>query len=211
MNYSTFFSKQARKPSGIFGRFYMSQVFDKGNIELNDHLHDILSVKENDQILEIGSGTGTLACKIANQLTTGMIQGVDFSKSMFKISKKNNRTHIASGRAKLHFGDFEELSFNPDYFDKIFSVNTVYFWQHPETTITKMISILKPSGKLVIGYHEKSEMEKMPLNRDVFKYYSVSEIEKLLSSNDSLSCIETISKKGKGKTCFCTIALKSIA
>jgi len=63
MSFSTFFSKQARKPTGIFGRFYMSRVFEKGNAELNALVYEALSIRENDHILEIGFGTGTLIKK----------------------------------------------------------------------------------------------------------------------------------------------------
>ena len=36
MNFETFFSKQARKPTGLFGRLIMSKIFDLGNAVLND-------------------------------------------------------------------------------------------------------------------------------------------------------------------------------
>jgi ubiquinone/menaquinone biosynthesis C-methylase UbiE len=211
MNYSTFFSRQARKPSGLYGRFFMSRVFEKGNVALNDHMYQALSVEANDHILEIGFGTGVLAREIANGLSTGMIEGVDFSEAMFKIAKKKNRKHIKKGKVKFHLGDFEKLPFARDAFDKIFSVNTIYFWKNPDATISKIAGILKPGGKLVIGYHEKSEMEGMPLNRDIFKYYSVPELEDLLRENASLTDVETISRKSQEKTCYCTAATKQRA
>jgi ubiquinone/menaquinone biosynthesis C-methylase UbiE len=208
MNYSTFFSKQARKPTGLFGRFFMSQVFETGNIELNNQMVETLSVEADDHILEIGFGTGELTRRIAGQLGTGTIEGADFSKTMFKIAKKKNRKYIADGRVKLHLGDFEELAFNDNCFDIVISVNTIYFWKRPDATIFKITKILKPGGKLIVGYHEKSEMENMPLNKDIFKYYSINEMEDLLKSSDSLNNIETLSKKGREKTCYCTAATK---
>ena len=45
MNFSTFFSKQARKPYGLFGHFVMSFVFDKGNAFLNDFVNEIISIQ----------------------------------------------------------------------------------------------------------------------------------------------------------------------
>jgi len=208
MNFTTYFSKQARKPTGLFGRFYMSLLFDKGNVELNNHVYETLSVRANDHILEIGFGTGALARIIADELTTGVIEGADFSKAMFKIAKKKNRRHINNGKVKFHLGDFEELAFDSDCFDKVFSVNTIYFWKKPGAIISKITRILKPGGRLVIGYHEKNEMEEMSLDKNVFKYYSVPELENLLISNGSLVNIRTISKKGKGKTCYCTVGTK---
>ena len=209
MNYSTFFSKQARKPTGIFGRFYMSRIFDKGNLELNTLISDIVSIEEDDRLLEIGSGTGELVKKIAGQLATGMIEGVDLSKPMVKISQKKNRKHLKEGRVKFHLGDFNKIKFESNCFDKVFSVNTVYFWKNPDDTISKISRILKPGGRLIIGFHARNEMEKLPLNSDIFKYYSVYDMEKLLSTHNSLNNIDIISRKGQGKTCYCDSAFKS--
>jgi hypothetical protein len=43
MAFKTFFSQQARKPSGWFGRWIMSGIFDFGNARLNRLVYDILS------------------------------------------------------------------------------------------------------------------------------------------------------------------------
>jgi len=208
MRFSTFFSKQARKPTGIFGRFFMSQVFEKGNAELNDLIYENLSIRENDHVLEIGFGTGTLVKKIAEQLDSGLVEGIDFSKSMVAIAQKKNRNHINKGKVRILLGDFDEVSFDDNCFDKIFSVNTIYFWKNPDITISKICRILKPEGKLFIGFHDKSEMEKMPLNRDVFQYYSTHDLTELLSIHGSLNNIDIISKKGKQKTCYCAVGTK---
>lgn len=67
------------------------------------------------------------------------------------------------------------------------------------------------TGKLLIGLHEKSEMEKMPLDGDVFNYYSMQDIEKLLKLQGSFDDIDIISKNGKGKTCYCVVGTKLAA
>lgn len=91
MNYTKYFSKQAKKPSGIFGRFYMSRVFEKGNAELNALTFDTISIEENNHALEIGSGTGTLLKNIADNLSKGIIEGIDFSEPMVAIAKKEEQ------------------------------------------------------------------------------------------------------------------------
>ncbi len=208
MIYSEFFSKQARKPTGIFGRFYMSRVFEKGNVELNSLMYKTLSLGRNDHALEIGFGTGTLIKKIADNFDNGLIEGVDFSKSMVEIAQKKNKKHINSGKVIIRLGDFDEMLFDDNSFDKIFSVNTIYFWKNPKTSISKIYRILKPGGKLVIGFNDKDEMKKMPLNKDVFQYYSTQDVTELLSINGSLKNIDIITKKGKQKTCYCAVGTK---
>lgn len=98
--------------------------------------------------------------------------------------------------------------FDENSFDKVFSVNTIYFWKDPNATISKLYHILKPGGKLIIGFHDKSEMEKMPLNRDVFQYYSTHDLTDLLSINGSMNSVDIISKQGKQVSCYCAIGTK---
>ena len=209
MIFSTYFSRQARKPAGLFGRIFMSRVFEKGNADLNTLIYETLSITENDRALEIGSGTGVLIKEIADHLSNGLIEGIDFSKPMVAIAQKKNRKHIKKGRVKIHLGDFDEVPFDTESFDKIFSVNTIYFWKNPNMTISKIYGILKPGGKLVIGFHDKSEMENMPLSKDVFTYYSAHELKDLLLNHGSLIDIDIKSKNGKQMTCYCSVCTKS--
>jgi ubiquinone/menaquinone biosynthesis C-methylase UbiE len=181
MNYSTYISKQSRKPTGIFGRFVMSFFFEMGNVELNTLVYKALSVEKNDYALEIGFGPGTLIKKIAERLDNGIIEGIDLSKSMVAIAQKKNRKHINNGKVQIHLGEFDAVVFEDNCFDKIFSVNTIYFWKSPKTTISKICRILKPGGKVVIGFHDKRDMEKMS---------------------------HIISKKGKQNTCYCVVGTK---
>jgi ubiquinone/menaquinone biosynthesis C-methylase UbiE len=207
MNYYTFFSKQARKPEGLFGRFYMKRIFEKGNHELNTHVFKNLSLKNNDRILEIGFGPGTLLKDIGDCLDTGFIEGVDFSKAMVGLAKKKNRKHIKSGKVKLIQGDFNSTVFQPNSFDKIFTVNTLYFWSDPAQTTEKIYRALKLNGKVIIGYHAKEEMENSPLNQDIFKYYSKEDVEKLLSAHNFKE-IQTLSTTKSGKPCYCCMGSK---
>ena len=208
MNYSTFFSRQARKPSGIFGRFYMSRLFEKGNAELNSFVKETLDIRKADHVLEIGFGTGTLLKGIAETLEGGIIEGVDFSKSMVSIAQKKNKKHIKNGKVKIRMGNFDSLPYEENSFDKIFSVNTIYFWQNPQATISKIFRLLKPGGILFLGFHDKTDMEKMPLNKDVFQYYSTDEAAELLSKDGSLNDVEILSKNGEMKTCYCAVGIK---
>lgn len=206
MNFSTYFSKQARKPAGIVGRFIAAPLFEKGNSELNSLMFETLSKGENVHVLEIGFGTGKLIKEIADHMDKGVVEGVDFSETMVEIARKKNIKHIKSGKVKIHSGNFDNINFYKNCFDKIFTVNTIYFWENPEKTITKIHALLKPGGKLFIGLHEKSEMEKMPLDRNVFKYYSMQDLKELLIVHGPFDDIDIISKNGKQKINYCVVA-----
>ena len=127
MNFSTFFSRQARRPDGLFGRLVMSIVFDQGNAFLNNFVYELMSVQTDDRIIEIGSGTGKLICKMAKQIDNGLIEGVDFSKAMVSVAQKKNKKNISKGKVEILEGDFNEMPVEKETFSKACSVNTLYF------------------------------------------------------------------------------------
>jgi ubiquinone/menaquinone biosynthesis C-methylase UbiE len=149
MSFSMFFSKQARKPSGIFGRFIMSRIFEKNNADLHAFILKLLALEETDHVLDIGFGTGTLIKNMANIAKKGRIEGVDLSSAMVSIAQKKNNSHIKSGRVNLRQGSFEEMSYDDNAFDKICTANTIYFWPDIESTLKEILRILKPGGKLI--------------------------------------------------------------
>ena len=112
MNFSTFFSKQARRPEGLFGRIVMRIVFDKGNAFLNNFVSDLMSVQTDDRIIEIGSGTGKLIYKMAKKMDKGLIEGVDFSSAMVSVAKKRNKNNIAKGKVKILEGNFDNIPYH---------------------------------------------------------------------------------------------------
>ena len=121
MNFSTFFTEQARKPTGVFGRLVMSIIFDIGNARLNRFVKSVMAVQEHDHILEIGFGTGKLIYEMAKQIDRGMIEGVDFSSTMVSIAQRRNRSHIERGKVRLVEGNFDRMPFKNEDFNKVCS------------------------------------------------------------------------------------------
>jgi len=134
MSFSRFFSEQARKPTGLFGKLIMSTIFNIGNAKINRFVYEIMSVKKDDHILEIGFGTGKLIYEMAKRIDKGLVQGVDFSSTMVSIAQRRNKKHISKGKVRIIEGDFDEMSFKGESFNKVCSINTIYFWPEPETT-----------------------------------------------------------------------------
>ncbi|MBW1891065.1 MAG: methyltransferase domain-containing protein [Deltaproteobacteria bacterium] len=131
MNFSKYFSEQARRPSGFFGRIIMPIIFDRGNAFLNSFVYDVIGIKPDDRILEIGCGTGSLIKEMAEKLENGFIEGIDFSSQMVMIAKRKNRKHIARRAVNITVDHFDDHSFKKNIFTKACSVNTIYFWEKP--------------------------------------------------------------------------------
>jgi len=208
MSFSTFFSKQARRPDGLFGRIVMSIVFDQGNAFLNDFVDELMSIQTDDRIIEIGFGTGKLIYKMAQQIDKGHIEGVDFSKAMVSIAQKRNKKNIAKGTVKIFEGDFDKMPYEKEQFSKACSVNTIYFWPTPVHTAKKIAAILKPKGKLILAFEDIEQLKQRKLNQEIFHLYSKDELQDLLINAGFSNSIKIVSRR-KGKLIFhCVVAIK---
>ncbi len=186
----------------------MSLVFDKGNAFLNSFANELMSVKPNDRILEIGFGTGKLIHTMAKQLDGGLIQGVDFSSTMVSIAQKRNQKFITSGLVNLHEGNFEEISYEAYDFTKACSVNTLYFWPKPEHTAKKIVNILKPGGKFVLAFEDIKQLEHRNISDDIFRLYARDDVKNLLQDAGFSGDVRIESRK-RGKLRFhCAVAKK---
>lgn len=208
MSLMTLLSKQARKPSGLIGRFLVPGMLDKGNAELNEFVRETMSIEAGYRVLEIGFGTGALLRRLADAMPSGLVEGIDFSPPMVEVARKKNKQHIAAGRVRLHCGDFNELLCEEASYDIVFSINTIYFWPEPEQSCAKIGRLLKPGGKALIGFHDRTEMEAMPLHKESFRLYSTQDVADLLTVHARLRDARVLSRPGKGKVCYCAIGTR---
>ena len=186
----------------------MSVVFDQGNTFLNNLVNDLMSVQPDDQILEIGSGTGKLITKMALKIDSGLIQGIDFSGEMVSIARKRNKKNITKGKVKIVKGNFDERSYEKERFTKACSVNTLYFWPSPANTARKIADILNPDGKLFLAFEDIAQLKQRNVSQDVFNLYSKDEVQDILINAGFAGNVNTVSRK-KGSLIFhCVIAGK---
>jgi ubiquinone/menaquinone biosynthesis C-methylase UbiE len=205
---SRFFSSQARNPTGVIGRYVMTRIFNKGNADLNSFVKEMLDIKKTDRILEIGFGSGKLINEMAEINTEGVVEGVDFSAAMLKVARKVNKRLILDGKVILQRGECGSLPFDNESFDKLCAVNILYFWKEPGKYFTEMFRVLKPEGKIVIGFRDQRQMGRLNLNEDIFSRYSLDEVITLLSTAwFSGSHIEE--KESKPFLSYCAVATKA--
>lgn len=208
MNFKTFFSEQARKPSGVFGRLIMSRIFDIGNKFLNDFVVDLLAPGVNDRILEIGCGTGKMLDKLAGKNDGEYFVGIDFSRTMVAMARKRAKKHLSNGRVSIIEGDFDIHPFEKGLFDKIYTVNTIYFWKDPGKTAQKAANVLKPGGTFVVAFEDHKQLEKRDLNKDVFTIYPPEDVQSLLTDSGFATGVRIESKSKGNLTFHCVIATK---
>jgi len=119
----------------------------------------IIAPSPDDQILEIGTGTGILAALIAPALQSGHLTAIDSSAAMINKAIKKNRSFVSNGKLTLHAKAFSELPFNRT-FNKVVAFNVNIFRKPKEKELMLLRSILLPEGRLFVFYQTPSGIDK---------------------------------------------------
>jgi len=173
---------QLRKPSGKMAE----QIAAKMNVinnSLYDFVLDVMNLRENENILEVGFGNGKFFSKLFSRSPNLRISGIDYSTEMVKAAIENNKNEIKTGRLKLHRGNSNDLPYQDEYFDKVFCNNVIYFWDHPGRHLKEINRVLKPGGKFYSGLRSKESTQAMPFSKFGFNLYETDEWRSLLRNN----------------------------
>jgi ubiquinone/menaquinone biosynthesis C-methylase UbiE len=180
MNLIELIAHQARQPSGKLGGIFAIYM-NFGNNYLNKLTVQALDIQPNDHILEVGFGGGVALYKILENIHGGFVAGIDYSPDMVKRGKRKFQKSIASGKMTLVEGNVTSMPFDDVSFDKVCTINTIYFWPDPTAGLKEILRVLKPGGRLVVGVGAKDSMDKLRITRYGFSLYSEQELKDLLT------------------------------
>lgn len=113
---------------------------------IND-LIALLDIKKGESVLDLGCGAGGIAEYVAD--TTGAhVTGMDYSATAIETAR--NRTGDKNERLTFVEGDMNALEFADASFDKIASIDTIYWVADIDQALVAISKLLKPGGKLGI-------------------------------------------------------------
>jgi len=124
---------------------------------INRFAVQMLNVKPEDQVLEIGCGQGHAVQMIAERTAMGLAAGIDPSSHMVRQAAKRNRELIKSGRVELCQGSVSNIPYEYARFNKVLAVDNYQFWPHAEFNLTEVQRVLEPGGLLVLCLRKKEQ------------------------------------------------------
>jgi ubiquinone/menaquinone biosynthesis C-methylase UbiE len=175
-------AKHARKPSGFWGR-RLAKRMNQSNAMLYDFVLDVMKPAEGDAILEIGFGNGNTFSKLFDACSNIQVTGLDFSASMVSEARKHNRTLINEGKLVLEQGSSASMPFPDNHFDKVFSINVMYFWDTPEEHLSEVHRVLKPGGVFYPVIRTKDSMLIVPFTQYGFVLKEAEEWKSILEQS----------------------------
>jgi SAM-dependent methyltransferase len=166
-------------PSGKYG-IQVGKDMHASNISMTSNSIDYLGLKKGHFILELGHGNCGHLNRLLDVAKDIKYFGLEISKTMFLEAKKKQTHHQAI--FKLYDGI--KLPYPDTYFDRIMSVNTIYFWSNPRKLFLEISRILKPNGYFILTFAKKDFMQDLPFVGNKFKLYDKEDIETILKEID---------------------------
>jgi SAM-dependent methyltransferase len=162
-------NRQAASPSGWFGRL-LGFIWPREHGRLNAEVLDTLDLRAGHRVLEVGSGTGHALREAARRAVPGHVVGVDISELMADLARRLNHAAVERGQVEVRAGDIETLDLNGARFDRIFSVNCIYFWRDAEGVLAKLASALSPGGKLVLAFRPEGDNVPVRFRDPIYRF-----------------------------------------
>lgn len=172
-------SRQLRKPEGENG-ITVGNDMNTSNKQLYLDLFALLEIQDNDHILEIGFGNGRHFPEFFKPHTNVTLYGLDYSDVMCAEAAKNNAEQITKQQIKLQCGDAKDTFYAENQFDSIVALNTIYFWEPLPDYLNAIYRILKPGGKLYIGYRPERALAGVDFVQEGFSLYNEAVLNGLL-------------------------------
>ena len=111
-----------------------------------------MALEPDDNLLDIGCGSGWLVRLIAEQLPEGRLIGVDVSDEMIRRARRN-QAEIEN--AIFVVGEAGEIPWDANFFTKVISVESAYYWPDPAAGLRETFRVLREGGSawVLINYY----------------------------------------------------------
>jgi len=153
-----FLRAQFGRPTGFWGNI-VGKIMARTPSN-QDRIHwtiSLLDIKPDDRILEIGFGPGIAIELVSKIASEGFIVGVDHSEVMVRQASRRNDRAIRGGKVMLQLGSVSNLPKFNESFDKIFTINSIHFWNEPVDCLKELWKLLRPGGLIAVTIQPRSQ------------------------------------------------------
>lgn len=149
-------AQQFARPVGPAGRLAgWIMAARPSNRARNDWTLELLEIRPQHQVLEIGFGPGYAISRLAPLLTSGQLVGIDHSEVMLEQATRRNAGSVAEGRVRLILGGIEAIRSLEPGFDRVYSANMLQFVADRTKVLRDIRAILAPGGLVATTYQPR--------------------------------------------------------
>lgn len=176
MSLNTFLARQLRQPSGWFGSLLLSRMMNATNRRIVERTLELLAIEPQHHVLELGFGGGAALALLTKRIRGGAICGVDVSPGMVRRAERQFRKEIAKGTMQVRQGDVCGVPYGSEVFDRVLTVNTIYFWSDTMRGLGEIRRVLKAGGRAAVAIRSKQAMSKAQFTQHGFQLFSPDDL-----------------------------------
>lgn len=146
-----FIDQNYQTPKGLVGTYIVEKMVRQHKPE-TEWTIGLLDLQDHDHVLELGCGAGYAIQMISERSLVQKIVGIDLSATAIRSATARNKKTMNNDRTKLIQANFNALPFPDKMFNKVYSIQTIYFWDEIDTIVSEIYRVLKPGGMVVITF-----------------------------------------------------------
>jgi ubiquinone/menaquinone biosynthesis C-methylase UbiE len=150
------------------------------NRKIIDSTIALLELSPQHHVLDIGFGGGGSLSTLANTVSDGLVAGIDVSPEMVREADRRFRRPIAEGHMRVQLGDVSHLPFPDATFDRVFTINTIYFWPDALQGLSEIHRVLRDGGRAAVSIRSGEKMGKYAVTKYDFRLFSPDDVANLM-------------------------------
>ena len=114
----------------------------------------LMEIAADDNILDLGCGAGWLSRVLAKSAPQGRVAGMDISDEMVRRARQKS---APCENLVFIVGAAEEIPWESDFFSKVISVESSYYWPDPAKALREIFRVQRQGGSawiLINYYHD---------------------------------------------------------
>lgn len=182
---------QLSNPHGEKG-LLVAENMHKTNFSMTKASFDASKILKSDAVL-IGHGNCHHLEYVFSLAENVFYHGLEISETMHLESMKQT-SFKEKNNSIFKLYDGLNIPFAADLFDKIITVNTIYFWTNPVLFLNEIYRVLKIEGTCVVSFADKDFMKSLPFVKDKFTLYNIDKIKDIVNKSE-LKMIDIYTKE----------------
>jgi ubiquinone/menaquinone biosynthesis C-methylase UbiE len=183
-------AQASRAHSQLCERVFGKDLTQDGQADM-DSVNDLISyleIGEGDKVLDLGCGAGGIS-EYLSDATGAHVTGLDYAATA--IETATNRTSGKEERLAFVQGDMNSLDFAENSFDKIVSIDTIYWVADIDNALASIGKLIKPGGRIGIFVANTPLMDDSPDAYNLHGTWIAKSLSKLSLSYDAYDYTES--------------------
>jgi ubiquinone/menaquinone biosynthesis C-methylase UbiE len=128
------------------------EKMEQDHLSIAEQTLRLMELQPGERILDLGCGSGWATRRLASLVAagpkgSGQVVGLDISDEMIRRARDQSRD---CENALFIWGSAAEIPWQEDYFHKVLSIESFYYYPEPERVLAELCRVMAPGGRLFI-------------------------------------------------------------